>query len=482
MSLPLLRTKLDSGILFWLLSAFCVGIVYASWFPGVFTLDEQDMVSQTISGVFHDWHSPLLVRLWQVTGTIKIGPAIPYFIACAVAIFCAAALLRLILPFKPAASIALLCFIFSPPVFVSLGLVTKDLFFADSMMLAVLLMSRFARSPTVLQAIFYFPILYIPVFIRLDAIFALIPVFLWFFTSLGKSISLPILKNPGAAKVLLSTLVIFAILSGPLLVSTVNRFPLHARPVHSEQIFMLFDLTAISVQTNTMLVPKSRLRTETNPLSVLRARLSPSAADTLVWGPDANNLIYSPDADHSELHQAWLNALRKYPLQYLRTRGEYAARFFGIRNDVDWLRGQFSGDESMVQRLPEQGWLRAQSHLQAFYASLSLGPGWSHYAYLPWVWMLVGVASWLTWSLRSYLRSPTLSFQIVTTLGTSAILHNFFMCIVSAEAVARYHTWSRIVFGMLFAIAVASFLPSSKPRGTKTLQDSLFRQPVDIRG
>jgi len=462
---PLRHRLFDGRTLFWVLAAICFVIVYLAWFPGVFTRDEEDIVLQNIHHAYHDGHSPLLVRLWQITGAIKIGPAIPYFIASAAAIYLSASLLRLILPSKLSSSVALVCFIFSPPVFASLGLVTKDLFFADSMMCAVLCMSRFARYPTPIRAISTFGSFYIPAFIRVEAIFALVPLFLWFLVCLATSKS-----NPGhstiarTSRVVVIFTFIFAILTIPLVISTVNRYAFHANPFHGEQPLLLFDLATISVQTDMMLIPKSRLGSAGFPMSLLRARLSSSAVDSVIWGPDAHGLIYSPNADQNELLRAWMEALRKHPQQYVRARAEYAARFFGLRNDVPWLRGQFLGDESMVQRLPEQGWLRTKSVLQEFYGTLAASPGWRHYAYVPWVWLLVGIASWLIWSYRSSGPLVPHSFFVCATLAMSAISHNLIMCIVSASTLARYHTWPRIVFGLLFAAAVASFLPSKEPR------------------
>src|SRR5438067_1503600 len=142
------RASVDATveILFWLIAVLCAGCIFFAWYPGVFNADENDILTQALNGRYHDAHSPLLVRLWQLAAFVKVGPAIPYFVAVTSTVVFSALLLRRLLPVAPAAC-ALVVLLFLPPVFASLGLVTKDLFFASAMLAVVLCAATYVERP-----------------------------------------------------------------------------------------------------------------------------------------------------------------------------------------------------------------------------------------------------------------------------------------------------------------------------------------------
>jgi hypothetical protein len=439
---------------FFLIVLLCFGLVYFSWFPGVFTRDEEGILAQGMTGFFNDGHSPLLVRLWQLTGMIKIGPAIPYFIASASAIYFSARLFCQIFPSFLPASMALIFFVFLPPVFVSFGLVTKDLFFVASMLAVMQCATTCAKNTNGRQVIKLLVAMQVAVLIRIDAVFALLPFAIYF----SNDWICPYIANRFAAKALAALMTVIMILLLLVDARTINRFVFSAKPYHAEQVSMLFDLAAISIQIDQMLIPSSRLGEDGFPLPLLRARFSPASADPIIWGPDKHHLVYTPNADQPELHRAWFNALTKYPVEYLRARAEYASRVLGIRNDVPWLMGQFQADESMVDRLPQQGWLRTKSPLQELYSQISLA-NWGHYIYLPWVWLFAGIVSWFLWDWKASNNVDSLASRLIPRLlAGSAISYTFLMCIVSAASLARYHAWPRIGFGFVIAITITSLL------------------------
>lgn len=433
-------------------------IIYFAWYPGVFTRDEEDIVAQGLSGNFHDGHSPLLVRLWQLTGMVKIGPSIPYFIALSSTIFFSALLVRRVLISSLISSIALLLFFLAPPVFVSMGLVTKDLFFVASMLMVFWSLTKYLEGKRFIQAAMVLLAIQFAVLIRIDAIFALLPIVIYlFWTVFDKYIFTRLISNILA--VTLGIVMLFMILVSA---RSINRVVFDAKPYHAEQVMMLFDLASISIQVDQMLIPSSRLGQEGYPLSLLKARFSPAAADPILWGADGYHFLYAPNADHIELRDAWIDAIRKYPGAYARGRAEYASRFVGIRNNSPWLMGQFFADESMVVNLPQQGWLRTKSPLQEFYGQISLSQ-WLHYIYVPWVWILAGMFFIVLWMFRSIDDQPSIISKVVPQLLViSAISYTFLMCMVSASALARYHSWPRIAIGLVVAMAIASFMNDKK--------------------
>ena len=91
-----------------------------------------------------------------------------------------ALLLRRLLPSPAACGIALAIFVFTPTVFVSLRLVTKDFCFASAMLAVFLSLERYLANPLLRRAITLFVMMEIALLIRLDAAFATLPIVIYF--------------------------------------------------------------------------------------------------------------------------------------------------------------------------------------------------------------------------------------------------------------------------------------------------------------
>ena len=443
----------------WLVAFLCLLVVYGAWYPGVFTLDEQDIVAQGLSGKLHDGHSPVLVQFWALTHKLKPGPSIPYLLGLTWVLLMSARLLHDLLGTVMGAAASLCGLILLPPVFAALALVTKDLFFVGAMLTVVWAVSRYSQAPQRRSLVWALLAMQLAVLLRIDALFALLPVALYFGWLVGCNRKV----KPAAAAVLSlvgSGLVLIAMLAGAKLVSLAG---LRATPYHAEQVMMLFDLSAISLNQDRVLIPESRQGATGFPLPLMRARFDNGNADPLIWSKDNHQLVYAPDANHAELHASWREAVMAYPASYLRFRMEYAAAFMGIRYNREMIRGQFSGDGSMIQR-PEEGWEAAQSPMQRFYTALSHNPS-LQFVYLPWFWLLCGVFPLLVFGVRPRaVQGASALASHGVLLVFSAVSYTLLMATVSASALARYHAWPRVAIGMAIVLAVTELVRRCRRR------------------
>jgi hypothetical protein len=443
----------------WLVAFLCFLVVYGAWYPGVFTLDEKDIVAQGLSGQLHDGHSPLLVQFWALTHKLKPGPSIPYLIGLVFVLVMATKLLYELLGTVLGAAASLCGLILLPPVFVALALVTKDLFFVGAMLLVVRVVARYARQPQRRTLVCALLAMQLAVLLRIDAVFALLPVALYLGSIVGRTRNV----KPAATAILSlvgSGLVLIALLAGTKLFAQVV---LRAKPLHAEQVMMLFDLSAISLAQDRVLIPASRHAAAGFPLTLIRARFDNANSDELIWSKDSHQLIYAPGANHAELHQSWRQAVMTYPASYLRFRTEYAAAFMGIRYNREPLRGQFTGDGSMA-RNPEAGWEPARSPMQRLYAGLANSPS-VQFVYMPWFWLLCGVFPLLVFGARPQAaqRSSVLASHGVL-LVFSAVSYTLLMATVSASALARYHAWPRVAIGVAIVLAVTELVRRCRRR------------------
>jgi hypothetical protein len=441
-----------------LVTLLCFIIVYFTWYPGVYTMDELDIFTQSLHGSVHDGHSPLLVSLWSLTNAIKLGPALPYMLALAAVIIGCARMCERIASRPVIAAMMLPAMIALPPVFTSLGLVTKDIFLVASMLAVFHSLMAWVAAPgrrKLLLAAFF---IQLAVFIRLDAVFALFPVLIymaWFELVRHRADGLLTrLLSIVAASLLVIVLGAMARLS--------NQYLFKATPYHAEQVSMLFDLSAITVQTNHMLIPPSRLAGHFD-LPEIRARFNPSIADALIWSTDSRHLVYQPSADHRELHKAWWDAIRTNPMAYIRFRTEYAARFIGLRNNVAHMRAQFFADGSMASH-PENGWRKTGSPLQNMYLTFS-ETALGKYVFMPWVWLLAGLLPLFGFASgylgRKYDAPGRLLPQL---LVISAISYTVLMSCISAASLARYHSWPRVAIGIALVAAFFEMLTVQQMR------------------
>lgn len=447
------RPQGQHAAFFGLVLFLCILLVYSTWYPGIFTQDERDILGQALSGHLHDGHSPLLVKFWGLTQYLKPGPAIPYLTGVVVAVLAAASLLRQALRSTFAAAASLCCLILLPPVCVSLGLVTKDLFFIGAMLTVMLGVVRHVTQPRQRHLVFTLGAALLAVMVRIDAVFALLPILSFLAWQAA------VRRHPGRMRALLlagvcTVSIVLALVGVSKLIA---KYAFHTTAYHAEQVSMLFDLAAISVETDQMLIPASRLGPDGFPLPMLRARFKTGSADAIIWSSDAHHLVYAPGADHGELHRAWVKAIAAHPREYLLFRAEYAANFIGIRNNEDWLRAQFSGDASMTRDAASL-WEQSKAPLQALYQWLSASPS-LQIVYLPWCWLLGALFPLFVFGVRQVVpNAAAQAGNVAVLLIASAFSYTLAMGLVSAAAIGRYHSWPRMAIGMAIVLAAAELV------------------------
>ncbi|XYJ11329.1 hypothetical protein ACSUZJ_04900 [Telluria sp. B2] len=436
----------------------CFVLLYFTWFPGVFTQDELDIFNQSMGAPRHDGHSPLMVRFWSLTGRIFPGPALPYSIGLAAVLYFSLCLFKKISLTRAGSAIALFVLIALPPVFVTLGLVTKDLFFVAAMLAVFVALANHvgqAKRKTLLVTALA---MQLAVLIRVDAIFALFPLLVylsWRELTAVRRASFAI----NAAALVAGAMLVLCFMG---ISRFANTYVFKVSPYHAEQVTMLFDLSAMSVDTDMMLLPASRLGGG-YPLPVLRARFNPAIADGLIWSTDANHLVYHPGANHAELAAAWLGGIRNYPLSYLKFRAEYMAKFIGLRNDAPRLRGHFFADESMVGD-GSLGWRKTHSPLQQFYYQLS-ETDIGKYLFMPWLWLVTGLLVLFGFA-AGWLRAHGTRVERIVPqlLVISALSYTFLMSAISTAAMGRYHAWPRMAIGLALLAALSQLVPAFKAR------------------
>jgi len=107
-------------------------ILVAAWalfvlfgYPGFMRPDALDELVDSRTGVFTDWHSPMLTELWRVLGRVVAGPAPLFLVQGTMLLLGTYSLARRVLPERRAAAAAAAVLLF-PPLLSTTALVSED--------------------------------------------------------------------------------------------------------------------------------------------------------------------------------------------------------------------------------------------------------------------------------------------------------------------------------------------------------------------
>jgi hypothetical protein len=118
------------------------------------------------------------------------------------------------------------------------------------------------------------------------------------------------------------------------------------RETHPEQPTYQFDLAALSLRTGEMLLPASSLRPGTT-LGDLRTHFDEAEGGNLWFSSDAPVYWMLPQGPVAELRDAWIEAIKDHPLQYLEHRARFSLGYLGLDKDAYAIFGPGTRPEQM---------------------------------------------------------------------------------------------------------------------------------------
>lgn len=198
----------------------------------------------------------------------------------------------------------------------------------------------------------------------------------------------------------------------------------------------LWDLAAISLDTDTLLLPAPSLTPGTS-LATLRATYTPLTVVPLFSGPGRvrNGLgaeLFSPD-ELARVQQGWIDAITTHPLSYLRHRARVSRELFGPQKSE--LEGLFFVPAVVPYRdnPPPEPALSGWS--DAWAAQLRRSRGWVVFA--PATYLLLATLA-LAWGLRHRREDAG---RIALALAGSGLLLVAPLTLFAPSAEMRYCGW-----------------------------------------
>ncbi len=307
------------------------GLTLAVFYPGIMTYDAKFVYEDIARGVLGDWQSPVMTVLWSMIDPIAPGSG-SMFLLIATSYWLGFGLLSLAVA-RRASRLALLLplLALTPPAFVFVGIIWRDVLFATTWLLAAVIVYAAAEAGArfrLLVKVLALALCALGILLRPNAL-----------------IAAPILAAYIAWPAQISwkrTAILFvpAIAGFFVLVQLVYYGALGATRQHPLQSVMIFDLGGISHFTKQNQFPVTWSEPESALL--LNGCYQPTQWD-IYWRLEPCEFVMRKVERQQKLFgtpvitEAWARAIMRHPLAYLRHRSAFTWNFLGGSNMTMWL-------------------------------------------------------------------------------------------------------------------------------------------------
>jgi hypothetical protein len=408
------------------------GLTLLVFYPGVWTYDARFVYQDIAKGFRGDWQSPVMVVLWSLIDPIAPGAG-SMFLLIVTFYWLAFGLLALTVARRSVwPAVALLLLAVSPPAFVFIGIIWRDVLFACLWLLAAVLAfvvaDREAKLRVPIQAL-ALGLLALGVLLRPNALIAA-PV-------LAATIAWPAQFSWKRAAIIFvpAGIGLFA------LVQVVYYGALGATRQHPLHPIMVFDLGGISHFTKQNQFPVTWTASENALLTT--GCYQPTEWD-IYWRFDPCQFVMKRlESDKifgtPALTEAWQRAVTHHPVAYLQHRGAFMWNFLARANLTMWTADVYNPSKTVFADRP------AFNALVTIHDVLKPTP-----LFRAGTWLIVCIAVCaFAWRRRN---TPAGAFAIGVCGSAAVYVLTFFAVGVASDF--RYGYWA-VLAGIIGAVAVA---------------------------
>lgn len=315
------------------LFGFALNLV--GYYPGFISPDSLDQYQQAFTHQYSDWHPPIMAGFWSLLIRLHPGGQLMFFIQLLAFWISFFMLFKIALThFKKVAWLVPFLF-FAPFVQNFTGNIWKDVGLAISWLLALAVMLNAyynRRAITRFETIGCFVLLCYGCWIRINALPGVVPLLgIWIYMQ----------NNPfdfvlSTRRFLLKIAYTTAIVIG--LQITITTLVLKPVKTYPEYKLFFHDLTGIYKETGNLYFPECIKNYEGFDSAYIRQKYIHSTFDNVWWNPDNKRVMPNPSAENmDELQTAWMKAILKHPLVYLKNRSIGFLQFLRITNSGSTL-------------------------------------------------------------------------------------------------------------------------------------------------
>jgi hypothetical protein len=329
---------LRSGVL-WMPVVAAVGVLLTVlvFYPGFMSPDSVSQLAQGRAGVFGDWHPPVMSWIWGQMDRLLPGP-VGMLLFHSLLYWTGLALwMALLAPQWPllVQCLATLLVGLSPPLFALVGTVWKDVGMAAAFLLGSALLLHAERRRSVLPLVLGLAAIWYGFAVRHNAVVAALPLIAYAARTLC---GLPfLLKSAIGRHTRIATGLVTLILMGLTAFTTtaVTRQMTRGETNFPIQQVLVHDLTAISIETNTVSLPSYLLSQPLNVSDLKRIYKPGDVVPLFCCDASTPRLTLTTDPKSiSDLQQKWMETMVTQPGLYLSHRIETFAVQTSMWGDV----------------------------------------------------------------------------------------------------------------------------------------------------
>jgi hypothetical protein len=308
--------------------AICaIGLVvnFVACAPGYMTGDTLDQYRQSLSGVYSNWHPPIMAAWWRCLNVIYSGPQVMlgFQLAC---FWAGIYLLYNVVKGNRWWYLPVTLFAFAPFVQNFSGYIIKDSQMAIVWLLACVWMLHVQvkqRKAHAFEIVACALLLVYGCWIRLNALPGFVPLcFLWAYTFFAG-------KNRGMKMVYALCLLLVSVSLQPVVQNNV----LHAKKGYPEIKLCLHDLSGIFVLTGENVFPSVMYENRQFDTAYIRAHYSVTSFDNIWWNKDSIKIVAGDEAVINDaLSKQWQKEVLAHPVMYLSNRLDGFAYYLRIKN------------------------------------------------------------------------------------------------------------------------------------------------------
>lgn len=307
------------------------GLTLTVFYPGIMTYDAKFIYEDIAKGVLGDWQSPVMTVLWGVIDPVAPGSA-SMFLLIATSYWLGFGLLAFVVA-RSSSRVALLLplLALTPPAFVFVGIIWRDMLFAATWLLAAVIVLAAAEGGArfrMVVKVLALALCALGVLLRPNALIAA-PILAAYITW------------PTQTSLRRTAIVFVPAMAGFFaLVQVVYYGILGATRQHPLQSVMMFDLGGISHFTKQNQFPVTWSEPESSLL--LNSCYQPTQWD-IYWRLEPCDFVMRKVEREENLFgtpvitEAWARAVMRHPLAYLRHRSAFMWNFLGGDNMTMWL-------------------------------------------------------------------------------------------------------------------------------------------------
>lgn len=405
------------------------------FFPGSYSVDSWSQYSQMVAGRYTDWFGPGLAASWQILWLVTSKFS---------SLFVAQMLLYWLFVCLFTISLGLRSFLYWALIIVSTFFcIIPQYIMRDAEMAiywglaaALLLMhpSKIHQVTGIRLAV-YIILLFFGLWVRANAVIALIPIVYGVLLAAGKSY-LATWKRVGLS---IGITILFFVCTNLV---TYNVF--RADKAYPDYKLKLLDIVGISRLSGCNYLPDFINNHPGFNYDTLMAKYSPASIDHIYWPNDGRpGMLPQPDEDkNKKVTRSWLNAIRAHPILYIRNRGSGFLYYLHVRKrfaKADYWNPSIWTDPNNPLHL-QQTHGEILDRLSTFYGFFSATD-----FYDPWFWLLLnGVC--LVYFIYRNKKVRSVFWQVNICIALSGVLYMLSQFLVyQHDRDFRYTYWNVFV-------------------------------------